>query len=119
MAYQNHPHEYGEYNLVGDVYEIDEESPPCVWGVLHALAHTCAVVRITPMCMGSTGRVTVNTNYIKNHPHEYGEYESIQNQKDGTIESPPCVWGVPCARPEKPSDDGITPMCMGSTVKIT
>ena len=72
--YRNHPHEYGEYCTPSPTLAPWSESPPCVWGVRLPKTANLWPLSITPMSMGSTGRVTVNTNYIKNHPHVYGEY---------------------------------------------
>ena len=116
--YRNHPHEYGEYIYLAPPTSIITESPPCVWGVRTVPYRFEPRMRITPMCMGSTARPRPHLRRGQNHPHVYGEYESIQNQKDGTIESPPCVWGVPTFVAFLNVGIRITPMCMGSTLFI-
>ena len=118
-AYGNHPHVYGEYQGISSMAVAERESPPCVWGV-HGLACVpVAISGITPMCMGSTIIFSSRIASIKNHPHVYGEYQFRQPLRQSAVESPPCVWGVHCGSTLVIGVSRITPMCMGSTVKIT
>lgn len=74
---ENHPHVYGEYQCVGKTALVEQESPPCLWGVLSDADIPIFSVRITPMFMGSTEARTSAGRPRKNHPHVYGEYVKI------------------------------------------
>ena len=96
---RNHPHVYGEYETSWRFCIDLVESPPCVWGVLPEPDYPYVTT--------------------KNHPHEYGEYSLVLVVTLLTVESPPCVWGVRSFLRSGRKPSRITPMCMGSTVKIT
>ena len=46
------------------------------------------------MSMGNTRGKKYKAVDDENHPHEYGEYKTACDSRNGRIESPPCVWGV-------------------------
>ena len=91
----NHPHVYGEYSITVSSDSKSLESPPCVWGVRFVKYLRTSMIRITPMCMGST----------------QVDYRSAC----GSWESPPCLWGIQLFLLKRCRIYRITPMCMGST----
>ena len=74
------------------------------------------MIRITPMCMGSTPTRYAYGRLLRNHPHVYGEYATPVEFPKSLSESPPCVWGVRSTVIVVRPVSRITPMCMGSTM---
>ena len=74
------------------------------------------MIRITPMCMGSTPTRYAYGRLLRNHPPVYGEYSTPVEFPKSLSESPPCVWGVQWMALMTFGTFRITPMCMGSTL---
>ena len=76
------------------------------------------ILGITPTCVGSTARYAVWAALEGDHPHMRGEYSRTATDSRIRVGSPPHAWGVHVMTRYDVRKRGITPTCVGSTLKI-
>ena len=71
---RDHPHLRGEYIAFGIFAVYPLGSPPLAWGILFVSPIYALSDRITPTCVGNTGRSQDRCVLLRDHPHLRGEY---------------------------------------------
>ena len=112
---RDHPHIHGEHkNHRGNEFKLPG-SPPYTWGAPSFVYGSTDGAGITPIYMGSTPSVTVNSITGQDHPHIHGEHIMKNIGMDADEGSPPYTWGAQAIVMSNPNRDRITPIYMGST----
>ena len=92
---EDHPHIHGEYFSTPLNGLIIVGSPPYTWGILMKAIQEAPNRGITPIYMGNTVDLTLQTFGPRDHPHIHGEYLSINAFTAVILGSPPYTWGIP------------------------
>ena len=90
-------------------------SPPRAWG---GLPHGPALTnrgRLTPTCVGRTGRDRPDAKRRQAHPHVRGEDGVLTEAEGRHLGSPPRAWGGPAFDRYEPVQKRLTPTCVGRT----
>ena len=105
----------GEYAMRLPMNSLTPGSPPLAWGILRGALYWRAKDRITPTCVGNTGKQDHLSSSRKDHPHLRGEYEIMTQVDKGAKGPPPLAWGILITAIEHRPNMGITPTCVGNT----
>ena len=73
------------------------------------------MMRITPTCVGNTGRFSRRFLHQRDHPHLCGEHPRMPVLFIRRLGSPPPVWGTPVYSRPGEGLFRITPTCVGNT----
>ena len=107
----------GKYFRILLLVKSPPGSPPRVWEVLTLLNIYWKPCRITPTCVGSTSYSPFTFSHRGDHPHVCGKYLLPFLYHFQSQGSPPRVWEVRGINKVKVVKKGITPTCVGSTLK--
>ena len=94
----DHPHIHGEHMISIRVNHGKEGSPPYTWGAHRELLKA--------------------NGYREDHPHIHGEHVLIALPRNFAPGSPPYTWGAQIAQANELVEAGITPIYMGSTIRL-
>ncbi len=72
---------------------------------------------LTPTCVGSTAVLGDTAFDVTTHPHVRGEHTPSWIDDDYNQDSPPRAWGAPRRRDRDLRAGGLTPTCVGSTLR--
>ena len=90
-------------------------SPPYTWGAPGCFRLAVGWAGITPIYMGSTETLALKCALTRDHPHIHGEHFNGRKVMEATRGSPPYTWGAQTLAESVLTDNGITPIYMGST----
>ena len=105
----------GEYCMCDYALHWPAGSPPHVWGIPITSFTNLSCLRITPTCVGNTAPYPWLAVWAWDHPHMCGEYSNSHCLANPDLGSPPHVWGILTVSQQGPSEDRITPTCVGNT----
>ena len=111
----DHPHVRGEHIIGGLDDDVGRGSPPRAWGTRPAGLCGCWCCRITPTCVGNTGRRVRPGCHGTDHPHVRGEHSLTSSCKASICGSPPRAWGTRLVGQAHRAGRRITPTCVGNT----
>ena len=106
----------GEYELTGDLPDVDKGSPPHARGIPAFCFDEACSEGITPACAGNTSMWTSLMVSGRDHPRMRGEYILLCTIHIKSLGSPPHARGIHNPRGRANADTGITPACAGNTL---
>ncbi len=113
---QGHPHVCGEEYLLKYEDQLQQGTPPRVWGRGFFNLLKCPLKRDTPTCVGKRLLAPLLGLHHRGHPHVCGEEVSPCQAWLGLEGTPPRVWG----REKSPQSSCIcirdTPTCVGKRI---
>ena len=90
-----------------------------MWGTHEVIDNGKHIVGITPTCVGNTQIMNCWLAENGDHPHLCGEHPSILTEPSELVGSPPPVWGTLAIALSPRASVGITPTCVGNTIKAS
>ena len=90
---RDHPHAYGDKNIVKVAVTVTVGSSPRVWGQVALVEVWYRNTRIIPTRMGTRRVVYIGKLIGKDHPHAYGDKFSAYYISALLVGSSPRVWG--------------------------
>jgi hypothetical protein len=112
---RKHPHVCGEDYEEPPASEVDQETPPRVWGRRKARSVLSSALRNTSTCVGKTIRSPLQLSSREKHPHVCGEDGNNVSNRGAVKETPPRVWGRLDELYLDINRAGNTPTCVGKT----
>ena len=114
----DHPHAYGDKYRKIKVKKGKSGSSPRVWGQV-GFFHAIIVYRgIIPTRMGTSLKITLSAQEMKDHPHAYGDKKTSHLHAISIRGSSPRVWGQAVSTYTTEGDSRIIPTRMGTRVNI-
>ena len=110
-----HPHVRGEDFGRGSITPPLCGSPPRAWGGLLGHLVNLGLQRLTPTCVGRTGRQRPFAGAAAAHPHVRGEDCAASELRRLSSGSPPRAWGGRGQPLKRRVDQRLTPTCVGRT----
>ena len=89
----DHPHACGDKCSLPLNNRLCSGSSPCVWGQATYITENDSIMRIIPMRVGTSDRVTHRIDKWEDHPHACGDKKSVAQALRSDTGSSPCVWG--------------------------
>ena len=111
-----HPHVRGEDDADTQDVETKAGSPPRAWGGRLQALEGLQVRRLTPTCVGRTGKIMCGNRRAEAHPHVRGEDSSQTPTCTGASGSPPRAWGGHRHSTSQGGESRLTPTCVGRTL---
>ena len=72
-GYEDHPHAYGDKQILCIHLTLSLGSSPRVWGQASSSSSSTSLLRIIPTRMGTRRGTNSTTTGVKDHPHAYGD----------------------------------------------
>ena len=110
-----HPHACGDNWVMSQSDRVESGSPPRVWGQHNLVVTPALPGRFTPTRVGTTCHGPGCKGARSVHPHACGDNGKRRGKGDGSVGSPPRVWGQPIDRSALPRLSRFTPTRVGTT----
>ena len=78
LAYEDHPHAYGDKNSYSTQGANDKGSSPRVWGQVSGQISRIVSAGIIPTRMGTRSILLCHMLTVTDHPHAYGDKPAVK-----------------------------------------